>query len=177
MSIKVNNTLGITVRDIANNRNIPYITVETVIKTYIADLIKSAENGERVVIDGLTSITVIRGSIKDYTTVKKSLPKRIRDIALKKGITMKTVEYVIRDYLDSLIILAQNSENIKVHGLTEIAVEPDATGELVVRGKISPYLRSRLEMIGSGEFHLSGRVSHSLKKRVNDCHQDAVVLV
>lgn len=60
MGIIVKRTLSTRVKAIADHRRLPVVTVETIIKDYIKSLIESAERGERVVIDGLTSITIYR---------------------------------------------------------------------------------------------------------------------
>ena len=59
MGIKVKRNLNERVTDISETLNIPKITVESVIREYLEGLIKSAQNGETVVIDNIISIKVI----------------------------------------------------------------------------------------------------------------------
>lgn len=176
MSIVINNFLGKVSRDIAVKHGFPIVTVETIIKSYLNSLVDSAIKGERIIIDGLTSITVVKGSVEDYELVKRSLSSRVRSIAYKQGIPQVTVETVIRDYLESLVELAKQGKTIEINGVAKIKVEKDETGDYVVRGRVAPALKSRLESISAGEYFVRGRVSPVLKATLqNMCNTELIV--
>lgn len=60
MGVVIKRNTGERARKIAYKRGIPIGTVETIIKDYLADLIESLENKERINLDGITSITVVK---------------------------------------------------------------------------------------------------------------------
>lgn len=59
MGIKVKRKLGERVVKISDALNIPRITVESVIRAYLDDLVESAKNGETIVIDNIMSIKLV----------------------------------------------------------------------------------------------------------------------
>ena len=59
MGIKVKKKLGERVVKISNQLNIPRVTVESVIRAYLDDLVESAKNGETIVIDNIMSIKLV----------------------------------------------------------------------------------------------------------------------
>ena len=86
MSYVVKRSLGVRAKKIALNRGIPYITTETVIKDYLASLVESLLNGERVVLDGLTSISVIRdvdtGELYARGRVSPALKSKLANVSV-----------------------------------------------------------------------------------------------
>lgn len=60
MGVVIKQSLGRRARKIALKRALPFVTVETIIKDLLADWVESAKKGERIVIDGLTSITIVK---------------------------------------------------------------------------------------------------------------------
>lgn len=88
MGYFVTNNLARRVDDISVLRGIPKTTVETVIKDYLKSLIKSAELGERVVIDGLTTITVYEdadtGELFPRCRVSNALKLRLMNLNKKE---------------------------------------------------------------------------------------------
>lgn len=83
LGVVVKQKLAQRARRIALKRGIPIVTVETVIKDYLEDLKESAIKDERIVIDGLTSISIIKDINGEYvprgrvsTALKSYLNKR-----------------------------------------------------------------------------------------------------
>lgn len=164
MGVVINNFLGVTSKEISLKHGVPIITVETVIKAYLGSLILSAEKGERIVIDGLTSISVVKGLVGENDVVKQSLSTRARNIAYKHGINIKTVDILLKDYLASLVTLAKSGKTIEINGMTTITVvKDDVSDDFTIRGRVAPSLKSRLESLSSGNYLLRGRVSPVLK--------------
>lgn len=60
MSVVIRKKLSDRVKKIALRHGIPYVTVETVLKDYLKGLVEDAKNGERIVIDGIVTVTVAR---------------------------------------------------------------------------------------------------------------------
>jgi nucleoid DNA-binding protein len=177
MGVVINNFLGVTSKEISVKHGIPIITVETVIKGYLESLIASAEQGERIVIDGVTSISVVKGLVGDNDLVKRSLSSRVRSIAYKNGIHLKTVELLLKDYLASLIALAKNGKTIEINGMTTITIVKDTkSDDFSIRGRIAPALKSRLEALSSGDYLLRGRVSPVLKAELQRTDSRDLVL-
>jgi nucleoid DNA-binding protein len=167
MGILVDNFLGRTALTLSDQYSIPIITVETVIKSYLKSLIVSAENGERIILDGLTSITVVKGSIDDYSLVKRTLVNRIKSIAYKHGIQITAVDQIVRGYLKSLLDLAIQGKTVVVNGITSLNVVKDAeSNDYLVRGRVASSLKSRLEGKNGGKYFLRGRVSPSLRTKL-----------
>ena len=59
MGIKIKRKLGERVVKISDELNIPRITVESVIRAYLDDLVDSAKKGETIVIDNIMSIKLV----------------------------------------------------------------------------------------------------------------------
>lgn len=60
MGVVIKRDNGERIRNLAYKHGIPINTVETIVKGFLADLIESAERNERIVLDNLTSITVVK---------------------------------------------------------------------------------------------------------------------
>jgi hypothetical protein len=92
VGIVIKRSLGERTRKIALRRGIPFVTVETVIRDYLESLIVDAENRERIVIDGITSVTIVQdlntGELYPRGRVSPALKSRL----LKKGVVLETVE-------------------------------------------------------------------------------------
>lgn len=88
MGVTVKSSLGERARRIAYKRGIPIVTAETVIKDFLESLIESAENHERIVLDGLTSITIVKDlDTGEYTPrgrVSPALKSRLQEAEKKK---------------------------------------------------------------------------------------------
>lgn len=86
MGLVVKKSLGLRARNIAIKRGIPKSTVETIIKDYILSLIEDGERGDRIVIDGVTSITMVRdldtGDIVPRGRVSPALKSRLQSVNL-----------------------------------------------------------------------------------------------
>lgn len=77
--------------------------------------------------------------------VKRKLGQRIVQISEELNIPRVTVESVIRSYLDSLVESAQNGETIVIDNIMSIKlVEDDDTGNVRLRGRVSPSLKNKL---------------------------------
>lgn len=77
--------------------------------------------------------------------VKRTLGRRVKDIAYKHGIPVITVETIIKGYLNSLRESLENGERVVIDGITSISVYKDEkTGEYYVRGRVSSALKERL---------------------------------
>lgn len=83
MGVIIKQTSGLRISNIAARRGIPVLTVETIIKDYLNSLSESLMRGERVVLDGLTSITVVRDQVTgEYTArgrVSPALKSRLQN--------------------------------------------------------------------------------------------------
>lgn len=81
MSIKVKKKLGERVVKISDDLNIPRITVERVIRSYLDSLVESAKDGETIVIDNIMSIKLVKnketGNITLRGRVSPSLKNKI----------------------------------------------------------------------------------------------------
>lgn len=77
--------------------------------------------------------------------IKKKLGERIVKISEELNIPRITVERVIRAYLDGLVESAQDGETIVIDNIMSIkTVENKETGDVTLRGRVSPALKSKL---------------------------------
>lgn len=77
--------------------------------------------------------------------IKRKLGERIVKISDELNIPRITVERVIRSYLDSLVDSAKEGETIVIDNIMSIKlVENKETGEVRLRGRVSPALKSKL---------------------------------
>lgn len=87
MGIKIKRKLGERVLKISDTLNIPRITVESVIRAYLDDLVESARNGETIVIDNIMSIKLV----ENINTGEVRLRGRVSP-ALKNKLYIKASE-------------------------------------------------------------------------------------
>lgn len=77
--------------------------------------------------------------------IKRKLGERIYNISEDLNIPRITVESVIRAYLDSLVESAQDGETIVIDNIMSIKlVENKETGDIKLRGRVSPSLKNKL---------------------------------
>ena len=77
--------------------------------------------------------------------IKRKLGQRILKISEELNIPRITVERVIRAYLDDLVESAKNGETIVIKNIMSIKlVENKETGDIRLRGRVSPALKSKL---------------------------------
>lgn len=80
--------------------------------------------------------------------VKKKLGERVVQISDELNIPRITVERVIRSYLDSLVESAKNGETIIIDNIMSIKlVENEYTGNITLRGRVSPALKNKIYVI------------------------------
>lgn len=88
MGVHIKRNLAERSRKIALEKGIPIVTVETIIKAYLEDLVTSAVNGERIVIDGITSISIIKdGETGEYYSrgrVSPALKSKLQRLSTEK---------------------------------------------------------------------------------------------
>lgn len=90
-------------------------------------------------------INFSKGEINVGIKVKRKLGQRIVQISEELNIPRVTVESVIRSYLDSLVESAQNGETIVIDNIMSIKlVEDSETGNIRLRGRVSPSLKNKL---------------------------------
>lgn len=81
MGIKIKRKLGERIVKISDELNIPRITVERVIRSYLDGLVESAKEGETIVIDNIMSIKLVEnaetGDIKLRGRVSPSLKNKL----------------------------------------------------------------------------------------------------
>lgn len=85
MGVVIKRNLGERVRDIALRHGIPYVTVETVLKEYLESLVRSLENGERIVIDGIMSISVLEDRDTGELIARGRVSPALRSRLLQKS--------------------------------------------------------------------------------------------
>lgn len=116
-------TLGNRVWRIANKLNIPIVTVERILKSYLIELRKE--------------------------DVK--LGKRVLKIANKLSVPRVTVENVLKEYLIDLQQSGLNLENIVIDGIVSIKIlKLLSSGDLIARSRISPALKEYLQKEKAG---------------------------
>lgn len=77
--------------------------------------------------------------------IKRKLGQRILKISEELNIPRITVERVIRAYLDDLVESAKDGETIVIDNIMSIKlVENKETGDIRLRGRVSPALKSKL---------------------------------
>ncbi len=77
--------------------------------------------------------------------IKRKLGDRIVKISDELNIPRITVERVVRAYLDGLVESAQDGETIVIDNIMSIKlVEDTSTGNIRLRGRVSPSLKSKL---------------------------------
>ena len=77
--------------------------------------------------------------------IKRKLGQRILKISEELNIPRITVERVIRAYLDDLVESAKDGETIVIDNMMSIKlVENKETGDIRLRGRVSPALKSKL---------------------------------
>ena len=77
--------------------------------------------------------------------IKRKLGERIVNISNELNIPRITVDRVIRAYLDSLVDSAQEGETIVIDNIMSIKLVEDAeTGNIRLRGRVSPSLKNKL---------------------------------
>lgn len=76
--------------------------------------------------------------------VKRTLGMRVVDISDKLNVPRVTVEQVLRAYLDSLVDSAQAGENIVIDNIMSIKLQQGKDGDVTLRGRVSPALKSKL---------------------------------
>ena len=77
--------------------------------------------------------------------IKRKLGQRILKISEELNIPRITVERVIRAYLDDLVESAKDGETIVIDNIMSIKlVENKETGDIRLRGRVSPALKSQL---------------------------------
>lgn len=168
MGYKVKRNLARIASTISSERGIPLSTVETVLRDYRNDLVDSVKRGERIVIDGLTSIYVLYNSSTEFPHFadKRNLSRRVRDIVVKRGLAINVVDSILRDYLVELVETAKRGEDVVIDGLATISINYDPlSGEVVVRGKVSNILRSLMTENGV-DVSVRGRVSDALRRHL-----------
>jgi hypothetical protein len=92
VGVVIKRSLGQRARVIALRHGIPFVTVETVIKDYLESLAIDAENGERIVIDGITSVTVVRDLNTGELFPRGRVSPALRSRLLKKGVVLEIAE-------------------------------------------------------------------------------------
>ena len=77
--------------------------------------------------------------------IKRKLGQRILKISEELNIPRITVERAIRAYLDDLVESAKDGETIVIDNIMSIKlVENKETGDIRLRGRVSPALKSKL---------------------------------
>lgn len=80
--------------------------------------------------------------------VKRYLSDRVKEIGLRHGIPYVTVETVLKEYLRGIERSLMNGERAVIDGITSITPMRDLdTGEIYVRGRVSPALKSKLAKV------------------------------
>lgn len=75
---------------------------------------------------------------------KRKLGERIVKISDELNIPRITVERVIRAYLDGLVDSAKEGETIVIDNIMSIKLVENEAGEIRLRGRVSPALKSKL---------------------------------
>jgi hypothetical protein len=90
VGVIINNNLGCFAREISRNRGLPLGTVQTCLKDYLSGMTSALANGERVILNGMASISVYRdgqtGELFPRGRVSPALQKKLRD----SGVTLST---------------------------------------------------------------------------------------
>jgi len=80
--------------------------------------------------------------------VKRHLSEVVKEIGLRHGIPYVTVETVLKEYLQGIYRSLARGERVVIQGITSITPVKDLdTGEIYVRGRVSPALRARLAQV------------------------------
>lgn len=76
--------------------------------------------------------------------IKRKLGERIVKISDELNIPRITVERVIRAYLDDLVESAKDGETIVIDNIMSIKLVETENGDVKLRGRVSPSLKSKL---------------------------------
>lgn len=79
--------------------------------------------------------------------IKRTLGARINKISDELNVPKMTVERILRLYLSDLEESVLNGENIVVDNIMSIKQVKESNGEITLRGRVSPALKSKVSKI------------------------------